>query len=301
MSIDDLDSLGISRHQRSTLVRQGMLEPVHRGVYRTLGVGHTTKTRLVSACLAAGGGAGASHRAALWIWKLCDHEPPIEITVGVERHPHRQPLGNQVIVHRSIDLAPAHLTVRRGVPVTKPARTLVDVGCVVEHEVLEEAVERALLRRLVSVAGLRAMIDEVGGCGRNGVGVLRRLLDQRALGDAKPESMLEPLMARLCARNNVAEVEYQATLTVAGHRFRPDFLIRDAKLVIETDGFEVHGTKGALHYDLERQNLLVADGWQVLRYTRTHLRSPARTAAQILQLAARRRAELGATPLPPST
>jgi very-short-patch-repair endonuclease len=299
VSTADLDALGLSRHQRSTLVRHGTLDPVHLGVFRTVGTTPTTRNRLVAACLAAGGEVGASHRAGLWVWKLCDDEPPIEITVAVQRHPIRRSLGRQVIVHRSLDLAPNHLTVRDGVPVTKPARTLVDVGCVVRLGVLEEAVERALLRRLVSVAGLRAMIDEVAGSGRNGVGVLRKLLDQRALGDSKPESMLEPLMARLCARNNVAGVEYQATLMVHGHRFRPDFLIRDAKLVIETDGFEVHGTKDALDYDLARQNLLVADGWQVLRYTRTHLRAPARTAAQILQVADQRRAELGATPMTP--
>jgi very-short-patch-repair endonuclease len=100
-------------------------------------------------------------------------------------------------------------------------------------------------------------------------------------------------LARLCARNNVANVQYQCELVLDGRRLRPDFLIPDAKLVIEVDGLAVHGTRDALDHDLERQNLLTAHGYQVLRYTSTHLRSPDRIAAQILRTAARRRAELG--------
>ena len=132
----------------------------------------------------------------------------------------------------------------------------------------------------------------MAGRGRNGVGVLRTLLDERALGDARPESLLEPLMARLCAHNNVANVQYQCEIVLDGRRLRPDFLIPDAKLVIEVDGLAVHGTRDALDHDLERQNLFIANGYQVLRYTSTHLRSPDRIAAQILRTARRRRAEL---------
>jgi very-short-patch-repair endonuclease len=280
---------GLSTARQNTLVRQGVIIPVHRTVYRTAGTVLTTRHRLVAACLAAGGLVGASHRAGLWAWDLADGDPPIEVTVATVR----RPVHGSIIVHRSQDLVQEHLTVRRGVSVTTPARTLVDVGCVVPPAVLATAVERALHRRLVTVAELRAMIDVVAGRGRNGVGVLRTLLDERALGDARPESLLEPLLARLCARNNVANVQYQCELVLDGRRLRPDFLIPDAKLVIEVDGLAVHGTRDALDHDLERQNLLTAYGYQVLRYTSTHLRSPDRIAAQILRTAARRRAELG--------
>lgn len=233
-----------------------------------------------------------SHRSALWIWGLSDGDPPIELSVVTDRHP--SPAG--CIVHRSRDLDDRYVTIRRGIVVTTPARTLVDVGCGVAKWTFSEALERALHRRLVTVAGLRRIIEEVGGRGRNGVGVLRTALDDRALGAARPESLLEPLMARLCAQHTVAGVRYQEWLELEGRRIRPDFLIPDAKLAIEVDGLEVHGTRKALDDDLERQNLLVDHGYQVLRYTRTHLRSPARVASQILRTAARRRRELQAMP-----
>lgn len=280
----DLRAAGFTTAEMDHLVAKGLLTPAQRGVYRTVGTPMSIRRRLVVACLASEELTVASHRAALWLWRLTDDEPPIEISVVDDRHP-RPP---SVIVHRSRDLVPAHCTVRQGVPVTKPARTLVDVGCVVPEWAFAKAVESALHRKLITVAGLRAVIDEVAGRGRNGVGVLRSFLDERALGDARPESMLEPLMARLCRDNGIADVEYQAELELEGRVLRPDFLIRAAKLVIEVDGLSVHGTRAALDSDLERQNLLVTHGYQVLRYTSTHLRTPDRLAVQILRTAARR-------------
>jgi len=284
----DLASAGVTRHQVELLVTRHLIEPVQPGVYRVAGTHMSTRRDLIAACWSIEALAVASHRAGLWLWDLCDEPPPVEISVRTEHN-----LGRSgVVIHRSRDLMEAHVTVRRGVPVTKPARTLVDVGCVVSREALGEAIERALLRRLVSVHGLRRMIDEVAARGRNGVGILRRALDARALGDARPESMLEPLMARLCAHGNVEGVLYQPTIRIDGRTLRPDFLIPSAMLVIEVDGLDAHGSRDAFDHDLERQNLLIAHGYQVLRYTKTPLRDPGKVSGQILRTAHARRAEL---------
>ncbi len=289
-SMRRLSAAGFTRSEVRTFVERGVLHQVHDGVYCIAGVPLSTRRRLFAACEAVPGLVAASHRAALWIWGLCDDEPPIELSVTATRRP--MPRG--CTVHRSRDLVLSHVTIRRGVLVTTPARTLVDVGCVVPTWVFTTALERALHRRLVTVPGLRRIIDQVGGRGRNGVGVLRTALDERALGAARPESLLEPLLARLCAQNNVEGVRYQEWLELGGRRIRPDFCIPDAKLVVEVDGLAIHGTREALDHDLERQNLLVDHGYLVLRYTRTHLRHPSKVAAQIRRTAARRRQELAA-------
>ncbi len=63
----------------------------------------------------------------------------------------------------------------------------------------------------------------------------------------------------------------ETTLRATGHR-----------LVIEGDGFGVHGGREAFESDRERQNLLVLDGWRILRFTwRQIVREPAWVAAQI--------------------
>src|SRR5688572_14891266 len=57
-----------------------------------------------------------------------------------------------------------------------------------------------------------------------------------------------------------------------------------ARTAVEVDGLSAHGTREALDRDLARQNLLIRHGYLVLRYTRTHLRRPAKVAAEIIEV-----------------
>jgi very-short-patch-repair endonuclease len=281
VSRTQLLAAGIGRAQVEGMLTDGVLLRAHAGVYRTAGTPASYRRDLLAATLASNSPAVASHRGALALWDLLDGLQPVEITV---RRTKRVRLRSAV-VHRSSDLLDAHCTVRRCVPITKPARTLVDAGAVLPPALVAQCVERALTRKLVTVAGLQSVLDEVGRCGRNGTGVLRTYLDHRPLGGERPESVLEPLMARLWRDHGVGPIEYQATLELEGHTLRPDFLIRLARVVVEIDGLEVHSTREALDHDLERQNLLTRHGFLVLRYTRTHLRRPARVAREILEVA----------------
>jgi hypothetical protein len=65
-----------------------------------------------------------------------------------------------------------------------------------------------------------------------------------------------------------------------------------ARTAVEVDGLSAHGTREALDRDLARQNLLIRHGYLVLRYTRTHLRRPAKVAAEIIEVCQRRIDEL---------
>jgi very-short-patch-repair endonuclease len=179
------------------------------------------------------------------------------------------------------------------VPVTNPLRTLLDAGAVLPASVVADCVERALTARLVTVRGLRTILADLGGRGRSGTGALRSHLDQRALGDVRAESVIEPLMARLLFDDlGIGPIEYQPTLLLDGTVVRPDFLVTLARVVIEVDGLDAHGGRRALDHDLERQNLVVRHGYLVLRYTTTHLRQPARVAREIRAVCLDRIAEL---------
>lgn len=64
--------------------------------------------------------------------------------------------------------------------------------------------------------------------------------------------------------------EYQP---VTGRKFRIDFAFPMEKVAIEFDGYRYHGfSKKGFKQGLERQNILVAHGWRVLRYTLTDVR-----------------------------
>lgn len=137
------------------------------------------------------------------------------------------------------------------------------------------------------------VLAELGGRGRTGTGALRSYLDHRALGDRTPESMIEPLMARLLyADLGVGPVAYQERLTLDGVEVRPDFLVPRAMTAVEVDGLDAHSSREALDNDLQRQNLLIRHGYLVLRYTKTHLRRPAKVANEIVDVCRRRIDEL---------
>lgn len=270
-------------------LERGTLRSVHPGVYATFGTSLDHRARVLAGCLAAGSGAVASHRSALSMWGLLDGEQPIDITAPRSSHP----VPGGFVLHRPNELRPIDVTTRQHVPITNPMRSLLDAGVELPRSVVGECVERALTNRLVSVKGLRVILADLGGRGRHGTGALRGYLDQRALGDLRPESVIEPLMARLLyADLGIRPIEYQPTLVLDGTKVRPDFLVTRAMAVVEIDGLDAHASREALDRDLARQNLLVRHGYLVLRYTTTHLRRPARVAAEIVAVCRERIANL---------
>jgi very-short-patch-repair endonuclease len=286
-----LVELGQARHQglsrkevRSRLAR-GSLRQVDAGVYATMGSPSTWEQSLTAACLAAGPRALASHRAAAVLWELIPTPAPVEIVVPYERCP--TPSGT--ILHRSTDLRQVDCARRRGVPVTNPIRTVADLGGVASG-LVPRAVERGLYLQLFSLAGLWRIVDALGKKGRRGIGVLRRTLEQRALGDQRTCSPLEPIFAAIAADAGV-RLAYQHQVTVDGRRYVIDFALPEIKVAIEIDGLEVHSTRAALDHDLERQNRLILAGWHLLRYTSTHLvRRRGVIRHELLRLVEQRRA-----------
>jgi very-short-patch-repair endonuclease len=284
---------GVTDHDIIGRLARGSLRLVHPGVYATFGTPLDYRARVLAACLAAGDDAVASHRSALWMWGLLEGEQPVEVTAPRSSHP----VPGGFVLHRPNVLRPVDVTASKHVPLTNPMRTLLDAGVVLPSPVVGECVERALNARLVTVKGLRVVLADLGGRGRTGTGALRGHLDQRALGDRRPESMIEPLMARLLYNDlGLGPVEYQRTLILDAQEVRPDFLVSRALTAVEVDGLDAHSTREALDRDLERQNLLIRHGYLVLRYTTTHLRRPAKVAKEIVEVCVRRIAELEQVP-----
>ncbi|MCA1843619.1 MAG: type IV toxin-antitoxin system AbiEi family antitoxin domain-containing protein, partial [Actinobacteria bacterium] len=155
-------------------VRNGTWTAVHRGVYRLSGTATTWRQRVMAACLAAGPGAVASHRAAGALWGLdgvVEGRP--EITVATSGG--REPAG--VVVHHTRGLQPADRASVDGIPCTSAARTLVDLAGVLTPDQLEVALDSALRDRLTAAGYLQRRLADAG---RKGAGVLRELVEDRA-------------------------------------------------------------------------------------------------------------------------
>lgn len=270
-------SLGLTRRQLDRRIDAGGVIVVHNGVYRFAGARATFEQAVMAACLSTGG--VASHRAAGQLWGLRGVEgAPVEITVARRQHPEL----DGVIVHRSELLTPADITRRAGIPLTKPARTILDLGAVAPH-LVEGAAEDALFQRLVSLAGLWHVLDTAGARGRGGSGVLRQLLRARDPALAPTESALEDAICAVLRRFDLPEPARQYAVARPGRKpLRLDIAYPEALLDIEGDGARWHTSSRDVQRDRKRTNYLVARGWGVLRFNWDDVRGrPAELASQV--------------------
>lgn len=146
---------------------------------------------------------------------------------------------------------------------------MVDLGAVSTPGEVEDALDRGTTARLVTILGVEATLESLAARGRPGVGVLRAILDGRALGTARADGMLEPRFARLQRAQGIQPAVFQHEVRDRRGRFvaRVDFAYPERRLAIEVSGFEVHGTPRAMTIDFERQAKLAAQGWLVLPFT----------------------------------
>ena len=251
--------IGLSDGSLAEWVAAKRLIRVHPGVYRVAGAPVTHEQRLLAACLAAGPGSAVSHRSAAHEWGLAEFPDVIEIVTPRAQWPRLR----GVVVHRSNDLVDGHVTWRHGLPITKPLRTLVDLGQVARWAV-PDGLERGLAARLFGLKAADAALDEFSCKGRTGVGIFRRAVDDRALGQGIPDGLLEPRMARLIRRHALPMPVFQHWVTPA---IRVDFAYLDQRIIIEVDGYALRRTATSFNLDLARQNELVLLGWTVLRFT----------------------------------
>jgi hypothetical protein len=244
---------------------------VHPGVYRLVGSPSSYEQSLMAAVLYAGPGAAVSDRAAAalhgtWTFRADDL---VEISSPRRvRIPH-------AVVHRSRLLDDSHVVQVRGLPVTSPARTVVDIGSVVSEPIVTKLVEEWLADRKLTVAGLRLMIDAVQRQGARSAGIARRVLDRRSLGNEAADSTDEHLIASIMRAYGAPAPVYHPLVDVG----LPRPLELDYGYLAEMIALEVHGerlyttNKRKYAWSLERTNPLQAHGWLVLQYTPTQLKT----------------------------
>lgn len=129
--------------------------------------------------------------------------------------------------------------------------------------------EEWLADRVVTIGALQAAVAEHAGKGRRGVGVLRRLLETRVLGDLRADSGVEALLAQVLARHAVPLPELHHEARVGGAIVAElDYAYPVALVALEVDGYGVHlRSRETFEHDRDRQNELEIAGWRVLRFT----------------------------------
>jgi hypothetical protein len=180
-------------------------------------------------------------------------------------------------VHRTRPLDPRDVARRAGIPVTAPARTLLDLAGRMDGPALRRAVRRAQSLRQADVRQLAEVLERLRPC--RGAARLAALI---ARGPAPTRSVLEDVVLDLVLGAGFAHPDVDVPLRLAGRRIVPDFRWPEARLVVEADGARWHAGRLAREDDAERQALLEAHGERVLRVTwRQAVERPAETIARL--------------------
>ncbi len=265
---------GLGRRAIEHRAAAGRLYRLHRGVYGVGYVPASPNARAIAAVFACGPGAVVSHRSAALLWELVESAPgAVDVTAPAARR------RRGVATHRSRAMTGQDVTRQRGIPVTSPARTLVDLADVLDDRRLARAVNEAQLRRLVRPGEIAVALDRASG--RRAITRLRAFTER---ADAPTRSVLEDAFLAFVDRHDLPRPSVNRT--VAG--LEVDMLWSEQRLIVELDGHASHDRPATFEADRERDAELVAAGFRVLRVTWRRLREyPDREAARLAMLLTR--------------
>jgi len=112
---------------------------------------------------------------------------------------------------------------------------------------------------------------------------LRLAIDHQDPQEQEARRELEKKVLRLCKRAGLPRPEVNGHLLVDGISLMPDFIWRDAGLIVEADSRRVHGTVTAFEKDRLRDQRLAAAGWTVIRVTWRQVTNEPERLAQTLR------------------
>lgn len=268
-TLDQALASGLSRHHLAGRAWT-RLAP---GIYQRAGAAAAPLQRLEASAQRLPPEAAFSGPTAAWLLGFsAELRPPIDVTL---------PRGSVVsarvglLVHRA-PLEAADVATVNGLRVTTPVRTIADLA---RTKPLVEAViaaDAALHQACVSVAELWQWA--AGHTGAKGVARLRRVID---LAEPRTESPMETRFRLVLVLGGLPRPAAQVRLHDQRGRIvgRADFYYPAERLALEYDG----GThRESLVGDDRRQNLLLAAGYRLLRFTAPDVfDTPAATVAQV--------------------
>jgi very-short-patch-repair endonuclease len=254
VAIWQLVELGLGPDAIQYRVSVGRLHRVHRGVYA---VGHRKLTReghRIAAVLAYGPDAVLSHRSAAAHWGIGHASYRHDVTTPQSKR------SRKTIRAHTAKLHPEDRTVHNGIPITTPARTILDLAAQCPKDQLTYLIEEADRKHRLDLAALdRAIARRPRAAG---VARVKAVL-KTYRGPADTRSKLERKFRRLIARANLPEPQFN--VLIAG--ITVDVYWPQWKLVVEIDSDAYHDNPRAFETDRIRDATLQKIDLRVLRVT----------------------------------
>ncbi|HET8566912.1 MAG TPA: DUF559 domain-containing protein [Solirubrobacterales bacterium] len=278
VSRPQLREAGLTKAAIEQGIVTGRLYPLFRS---TFAVGHPRRDRtcrLFAAALACGEGAVVSHGTAAALHGLWDFwTPDVEVIAPVEAGRKHDGIRRRFVPPPS----PEQVMRKSGIPCTTPSRTIVDVARLASPKLLADAVEQAAVLEVLNIAEIEGILSTGR---RRGEKKLDRVLEpwRRYSPRVRLRSRMEARMLPLLTHQALPIPDCNEKLRIEGETFEVDFLWRDQKVVVETDGGRFHDNPVAQARDAHRNRVLARAGYRVPRIGWDELRDdPDRAIAEI--------------------
>jgi very-short-patch-repair endonuclease len=259
VSREQLLGIGVSRRAIQIRIDAGRLHPLHLGVYA---VGHRAVSRegeLLAAVLGGGPGAVLSHESAAELWELQLGEGRrIDVTAPMR--------GDRpgIRFHRGV-LEAGEITTRKGIPVTTPERTIVDVASRLDADRLERVIRKAEYEHLTTAASLTSCLSAHEG--RRGMKTLRKALADADDAKGITRSTLERRFLLFLRKHRLPMPQLNKSMKLGGQWIEADCLWPEQRVIIELDSRGAHENRYAFESDRARDLKLQAAGWRTARVT----------------------------------
>lgn len=273
-------------------LQSGIWHPVHPGVYVVAGAAHDRATELWSAVLATGHDAVVTHESAALLHGA-ERLSPEPLTLTSRHGTHHRIDGT--VVHQIDDLLPAHRTTLNGLPVSTPARAVVELGATSSAEVVGRVADDLVQLRRTTYTAIGAVLAQVSRPGKPGIARVAEALDRRGDGFVPAHSELESALFAALEAGGLPPPVRQLPLPGRGPiRGIADGGYIDAKIVLEADGRRWHSRVEAARRDRERDAQVVRAGWVPLRFVHEQIvGDPSSVCAVVADTRATRLRQLG--------
>ncbi|MEN8041404.1 MAG: type IV toxin-antitoxin system AbiEi family antitoxin domain-containing protein [Actinomycetota bacterium] len=256
---------GVSERSISDRMSSGTYRRIQPGVYAIAGAPEQWHRDVVAAVFAATEPAAASHRTAAYLWGLTDRRPD---TIEIVSRRHTRVKRGDHQVRESKDLRSSDIVVVDGIPATTAVRTVVDMGASAPVWLVATCLDTGLRKGLFDIWEVQRFIMRVAAKGRNGIGTIRPLVEERLTWEGITESDLEDLLRRVVSATPYPMPECQWVIENHGEFVgRYDFAYPTRRAIIEADSEGHHMDPVSFQRDREKQNTAQMLGWIVYRVT----------------------------------
>ncbi|MHC3002572.1 DUF559 domain-containing protein [Gordonia metallireducens] len=274
----DVMACAISSDAAYRRVKSGEWVRVSRGVFHVGDRALDDRMRARIAVLSTSPRAALCSGTAYW-WHGFTRTAPKQIHVVTPQGRHGGAIAGVRIWHRTV--APDDLVEVDGLQVTTKALTVLDAAVDDGSRLLDSA----LLRKHTTVTEVVDAQKRNGG--RRGSRRSREMV--AAITDG---SRSEAERKAIALFRSGGVTGWTANAPVCGYVV--DLAFIEQKVAVEIDGFAFHSDAASFQHDRTRQNVLIANGWTVLRFTWQDITGqPASVLANVRRSIARNRGERG--------